>query len=260
MYQKPQFNSLVIAFLLVVGLIALTRFTPLRPHWGSLEMRPSSTITVSGQAKKDQANQIAQFTAGFESIEASKEEALDKANTAMNELIAAVKAMGIDAADIQTEMANVYQETTYDRPEIMIYPPMPDRGEAVKGNWRANNSVSIKLRQVDQAEDLLALLNQSGANYVYGPNFMIDDMMTEDETLLNEAVANAKAKAVGIAAANNQKVGKIISLSENGAYPMYAAYETMPMAMGSAKDSVRTDLEPGSSTTYKSVIVTFELY
>jgi uncharacterized protein len=260
MYQKPQLNSLLVAFFLVVGLIAMTRFTPLRPHWGSLEMRPTSTITVSGQAQKDQANQLAQFTAGVESIEETKEEALNKANEAMNELIVAVKALGIEDQDIQTEVANVYQETEYERAEILIYPPMPDRGTAVKGNWRANNSVSIKLRQVDLAEDLLAILNRSGANYVYGPNFMIDDTMIDDATLLSEAVANAKAKAESIAAGNNQKVGKIISLNESGAYPMYAAYETATMAMGSAKDSVRAELEPGSSTSYKNVTVTFELY
>lgn len=260
MHQRPALNSLVVVFLLVVGLIALTRFTPLRPHWGSLEMRPTSTITVSGQAQKDQINQLAQFTAGVESIEATKEEALNKANESMNELIAAVKALGIEDQDIQTEVANVYQETEYERAEIMIYPPMPDRGSAVKGNWRANNSVSIKLRQVELAEDLLAVLNQSGANYVYGPNFMIDDTMIDDASLLSEAVADAKAKAESIATGNNQKVGKIISLNEGGVYPMYTAYEAMPMAMGSAKDTTRANLEPGSSTSYKSVTVTFELY
>lgn len=260
MNQKPTLSSLTVIFLFVLGLIALTRFTPLKPHWGSLEMRPTATITVTGEAKQEQANQLAQFNAGVESIEATKEEALNKTNEAMNELISAVKALGIEDKDIKTEVANVYQETEYEQAEIMIYPPMPDRGAAVKGNWRANNSVSIKLRQIDLAEDLLTVLNQSGANYVDGPNFMIDDSMVEDELLLSKAVADAKAKAESVATGSNQKVGKIISLNEGGTYPFYNAYETMPMAMGSAKDVSRAELEPGSSTSYKSVTVTFELY
>jgi phosphatidylserine/phosphatidylglycerophosphate/cardiolipin synthase-like enzyme len=79
MNQKQNGGNLFFAFILVVGLIAITRFTDLKPHWGSLEMKPTSTITVSGLAKKEQSNQIANFTAGMESIETSKEEALNKA-------------------------------------------------------------------------------------------------------------------------------------------------------------------------------------
>lgn len=260
MNQKFSLSTAVVIFLMIVALMAVTRFTPVRPHWGSLEMRPSSTITVSGQSKAEQSNQIAEFSAGVETIEATKEEALNKANEAMNELIASVKALGIEDKDIQTQSANVYQETQYERPEIMIYPPMPDDGTAVKGNWRANNSVTIKLHQVDQAEDLLNVLNQSGANYVYGPNFMVDETTVDEGTLMGEAVADAREKAEKVASGNQQKVGKIISLSEGGAYPMYAYESAMNFGVGGAKDVARAELEPGSSTTYKNVTVTFELY
>lgn len=258
MNEKPNQGNLLFAFILVVGLIAITRFTSLKPHWGTLEMRPSATITVSGTAKKEQANQIATFTAGVESIEASKEDALNKANEAMNELIAKVKAFGIEDQDIKTENASVYQETEYEA-EIMIY-PAPDRGNAKKGDWRANNSVTIKLKDVAKAEELLAILNSSGANYVYGPNFSVDDLAQSNDELLTEAVANAREKAERIAKSNQQSVGKMISVTESGNYPFYAAYESaMPMAMGSAKSITDANLEPGSSLSSKTVTVTFEL-
>ena len=271
MNPKPKEGTILFAFILVVALIAVTRFTSLKPHWGSLEMRPTSSITVSGLAKKEQTNQIANFTAGVESIEKTKEEALNKTNEAMNQLIAKVKQFGIKDEDIQTQQANVYQDTEYvttdatvsnsGPTESLIY-PRPDTTKAQKGQWRANNSVTIKLREVDRAEALLAIINESGVNYVYGPNFSIDNAETAGDELLSAAVANARQKAENIANANNQKVGKIISVAEGGnSYPMYASYDSvMPMAAGMGKSAVVSpELEPGSSSTSKTVTVTFEL-
>lgn len=266
MNQKPKEGTILFVFILLVTLIAITRFTSLKPHWGSLEMRPTSSITVSGLAKKEQANKIANFTAGVESIEKTKEEALNKTNEAMNQLIAKVKQFGIKDEDIQTQQASVYQDTEYVTTEpatgvsTMLYPG-PDTGKAQKGNWRANNSVSIKLRNVDQAEKLLAIINESGANYVHGPNFSIDDAENIGDELLSAAVANAKQKAENIANANGQKVGKIISVTEGGnVYPMYSAYDSaISMSAGVAKSVINPELEPGSSSTSKSVSVTFEL-
>ena len=256
MNQKQNSGTLLFAFILVVGLIAITRFTDLKPHWGSLEMKTTSTITVSGLAKKEQDNQIADFTAGMDSIEASKEEALNKVNEAMNQLIAQVKEFGIKEEDIQTQTASVYQETDYVSIDTNMYP----RGDAQKGDWRANNSVSIKLREVEKAEALLAILNESGANNVYGPSFGIEDANLASDDLLADAVANAREKAEKIAAANNQEIGKIISLTEGGVSPILSAYKLAPMAGGGMSESaIDADLEPGSSTTSKTVTVTFEL-
>lgn len=277
MNPKQNEGTLLFAFILVVALIAITRFTSLKPHWGSLEMRPTSTITVSGVAKKDQVNQIASFTAGVESIEETKEEALNKANEAMNKLISKVKQFGVKEEDIKTEQTTVYQETEYVTEPMpleiqtvegsvdgsgvsnMMYPRPSTKPQ--KGSWRANNSVSIKLREAKQAETLLAILNDSGANYVYGPNFAIDDADTAGDELLSEAVANARTKAESIATANKQKVGKIISVSESGNYyPMYSNFESaMSISSGMGKTVTDANLEPGSSSTSKSVTVTFEL-
>lgn len=262
MLTNHKYSPWLLVFGFTVALIALTRFTPLKPHWGSLEMRQAATITVTGEARETRTNQVAQFTAGFEAIEVDKDTALSKANQAMNEVIEQVKTLGVEAADIQTENANVYQEIEYERVEILIYPPMPDAGTAKKGQWRANNSVSIKLRNIDQAEQLLSLLQNSGANYVYGPNFGLDqDQIATDTELVTQAVAAAKTKAEQIAAASGQRVGKMVSFYENETYPVFRGYaETMPMAMGSSKDAVVANVEPGSSQLHKTVTVTFELY
>lgn len=255
-----RFKKPALVFTLILLLIVLTRFTNLKPDWGSFEIktRQASTITVTGKAEKQELNQIAYFTAGVESIEESKEAALKKSTEAMNQLIEQVKAFGIQAEDIQTQNVNVYQETEYVKETGVTNNLMyPDRGDAQKGDWRANNSVDITLRDVKRAEELLAILNNSGANYVTGPNFSLDDADQLADELLAEAVKNARAKAEKIAATNQQKVGKIITLSEDAVYPLYENYRSaMPLSGGGGMDA---KLEPGSSTTAKTVSVTFEL-
>lgn len=262
MNQTKHEITLLFSFLLIVALIAITRFTNLKPHWGSLEMRANSTITVSGMAKTEQNNQIANFTAGVESIEETKEKALEKTNETMNQLIVKVKELGIQEKDIQTQNASVYQETEYlpmdNSVNNLMYPP-PERGDARKGDWRANNSINIKLREVEKADTLLALLNNSGANYVDGPNFSIDNAESAGDELLTQAVINAREKAEKIAAANKQRVGKIVSLTEGGSYAPYYK-SVMPMAgAGVSETMIDADLEPGSSNISKTVTVTFEL-
>lgn len=262
MQEKNNAPILVVAASLValITLIALTRFTPLKPNWGSLEMRQTATITVQGQAEMSQPNQVATFSVGMEAIEADKETAVNKVNEAMNTVIEQVKAMGIAAADIKTESSTVYQETEYERAETMIYPPMPPvDGTAQKGNWRANNSVSITLRDVSQAETLASVLNNSGANYVYGPNFGIDQSPQAQDELLTQAVAHARERAMKIAAANGQKIGKMLSMNESGSYPFYRSYAEDAAMSVSAKAMTPPQLEPGSSEIHASVTVTFEL-
>jgi uncharacterized protein YggE len=242
----------IIVFVFAVALIALTRFTPLSPHWGSSEQRMQSTITVTGYAKVDKNNQIAQFNAGFEAINADKTTATNQVNQGMNNLLDQIKALGIEDKDIKTTQVSVYQETD-------VY-EIGGRPEREKSDFRASINVTVKLRNLDLADQLLAVMQSSSSNQISGPNFMLDDEPIVDEELLSLAIANAKERAQALAQANNQKIGKMLQVSEYGFSP-YPAYESAPMMGGMAKDAmVSANLAPGSSTATTNVSVTFELF
>ena len=184
----------------------------------------------------------------------------------MNRLIAALKDYGLAAENLKIDSINVYQQDEYeggDNPEMMraIYPPP----NTVKGDWRANLNLNIKVRPTDneslslKSQEVLDILNNSEANYVYGPNYSLDESNVNQAELLNQAVSYARAKAEAIAKANGQKVKRILSLNEDSGYP-YPVYD---MAMGrSADDGVAIEaleLEPGTNSVEKTVTVTFEL-
>jgi uncharacterized protein YggE len=241
-------------FICLLATIAIIDFTPLSIDWGSVAMRPASTITVTGEAKKDEKNQIANFTVGFEAIETSKEEATQAVTEKMNAALDALKKFDIPEEDIQTERVSVYQETEYFEED--------DRYEAEKGDWRAYNSISIKLKNLDQSEEIVTVLNESEATDINGPNFSLDDTNSSETELLADAITDARAKAEKMAAANNQKVKKIITIVEGSSnidQPVLFKSIEMAAGMGVADNAIMPDLEIGSTTVSKTVTVTFEL-
>lgn len=215
-------------------------------NWGKIEFLPGSTITVTGEAKQQEASQIATFTAGVTVTNEDKDEAIDEVNTKMAKLIEDVKNFGIDEEDIQTQNVSIFQEPDDD--EVLLY----RQPEKTKG-WMVSNSIEITLRDVDRASELADLLNNSEATNINGPRFSLDDTATAQQDLLQEAIEDARAKAQKVAQASNRKLGKIITVTEGGTtYPM-------PLTAFEKADSSITPIEPGTETVYKTVTVVFEL-
>jgi len=231
-------------FLLAILFLAGVYFIPWsRVNWGKIEFLPAGTITVTGQAKRDEASQIANFNASVTASNDEKQTAIDEVNTKMAEIIQKVKEFGIDEKDIQTQNVSVYENPAM---EILIYPP-----QKRSLRWTANNSLEIKLKDVNRASQLADLLNATGATSVSGPNFSLDDTQEAETALLAEAIENAREKAEKVAQASGRKLGKVITVSEGGS-PI-GIYPTMERAMST------TPIEPGTETVYKSVTVVFEL-
>ncbi len=215
-------------------------------NWGKISMVPTELVSVTGEAKSAQTNQIASFSAGVDAVNENKDTAVKEVNSKVEAMIKAVKDFGIKDADIKTQNLSIYQnEESY-----------WDNGvqKSRKGQWRVSNSIEITLRQIDQAAKLADLLTNSGANNVYGPNFRLDDTSDAEKGLFDAAMADAREKAELIAKSSGRKLGKVISVTEGGAtnniYPQYLKGD---MGGGGAP------IEPGSSTVYKNLNVVFEL-
>ena len=255
------FKFLVVFIVGFVSFYLLQNFTPLANS--SFFNPEKSTITVQGSAQENILNQLAEFTAGIEVIAPEKEEAVNGATEILNQLLVEIKDFGISEKDIQTTQVSVYQED-----ENTIQPLSNAETVLIEGNetgktgdWRANISVTITLRNENsellksQSEDLLSILNNSQANYVYGPNFRLDQENLSEIDLINSAVADARTKAEAIAANNQQQIVKVLEIVESGAnYQPFSRAES-----ASSLDSSSPSLEPGSSAIAKTVTVTFQV-
>ena len=226
--------------------------------WGKIVMKSEGVVTVSGYAESSEKNQIAEFSAGVNALGNTKELAVNEVNTKMTALINAVKAFGIAEADIQTQQINVYQMQEREQIELQTMPPIDGGGKVKLGQWSASNSISITLRDVEKASRLTDILNNSGANNVYGPNFQLDTSKKTDDKLVEAAVADAKTKAELMARASGARLGRVVSIVEGG--QSMPIYPMMTLKAETARDiSVPAPVEVGSTKVSKTVTVVWSL-
>lgn len=245
MKSADRFTGALIVF--AVLLFAGAYFIPWHQiNWGKVSLAPDNTVTVIGEAKTEQQTQIASFTAGVTAVNDDKQKAVDEVNQKVATLIQSVKDFGIPEADIKTQNLSIYQQ---EEPVTV-----DGRQRSAPGQWRVSNDVLIKLREVDKTSDLTDLLSESGATNVYGPNFAVDDTAQAELDLVDQAIKNAREKAAAIAQASGKTVGEVLTVTEAGAQNPMPVYMARDMGGGGG-----APVEPGTSTVYKSLTVTFEL-
>ncbi len=233
--------------LAVIIFLAAAYFIPWQKiKWGQVEIGRTQTVTVSGYAETKEKTTVATFSAGVYQVSDNKDEAVNTVNKKVDDIIASLLKFGIDRADIKTENLNIYQqEETYWE---------EGRQKTRSGQWRVSNNISVTLRDVDKASDLATLLAQSGATNTYGPSFAIDNPQKIADSLMKEALENAKTKAQNLAQLAGKKLGGVISISEginNNILPL------SNLSLGEGGGGAA--LEPGSSTISKTLTVVFEI-
>lgn len=216
-----------------------------RVNWGKIQFLPGKTITVTGEAQTQAKNQIATFTAGVQTTNDNKDQAVKEVNEKMQKIIDDLKNFGIKEEDIKTSNSSIYQqqESYYDE---------SGRQKTRPGQWIVNNQVEVVLRDVNRASALTDLLSKSGANNVYGPNFSLEDTKTNEAALLEKAIEDARRKADTIAKSSGVKMKRVISITE-GEQPG----RILPMGLGAGGGGA--PIEPGTSSVSKTVTVIFEI-
>ncbi len=239
---KNIISSAVMGLAIGVGVVGGLRVFP-------MVTKMESTISVTGEARSKQKNQLATFNAGVNLVKDKREDATNEMNSKMKALSESLKTFGIKSEDIKTTGLNFYQN-----PENAgTYPGAPK-----PGSWNVSSNIEITLREVDRANALADLLSSSGANNVSGPNFMMDDTATRDaeKGLVDLAMTNAREKAEAMAKSSGRSLGRVVSVFESGSSIGY------PVPMMAKLDSGMgggASLEPGSASVYKNVSVVFEL-
>ncbi len=233
------------SFILLIFIILGVFILPWnRVNWGTISWGPASTVTVIGEAKSQQVNQRAQFTAGVNTMNDNKQKAIDEANQKIGAIIQAVRTFGIPEADIKTQNLSVYQEEE----------PFTGAGSKRRlGQWRVNNSVEITIRDAREAGQLADVLSKANADSIYGPNFMPDTERTDESKLLMDAVADARKKAYVLADSAGKELGEIITIAADN------ALDQGVFAMDGIGAGGGGQLMPGAQTVAKTARVTFGL-
>ncbi len=174
---------------------------------------PVRQINVSGSGKVYIVPDIAYINVGVHTEADTVTDALNKNNEQAQAIADALKAMGVDEKDIQTTAFNVYPQQQYG----------PD-GTIVRNYFSVDNTVYVKVRDLQKLGNLLDATVRSGANTINGISFDVENRADAEKEARRLAIEDARLKAQEIAAAAGLSLGEIQSLNvyaSGGPTPYY---------------------------------------
>jgi uncharacterized protein YggE len=230
---------------LVVGLAAVTALLAGCAAPGAsaadAESKPR-TITGTATGKVEGTPDTLTVTLGVQTNGPSATEALARNAERATNVINALKASGVAAADLQTS-------------ELSLYPTFDNRGRPT--GFSASNMVTAKVHDVPNAGRVVdAAAAQAGNDIrVNGISLSIEDSSALVAAARAEAVTRARAQARQLARAAAVKLGPLQRITERRTSPPVPQYQA-----GLAADVSRAaPIEPGSQSLTVDVTVVYTI-
>jgi uncharacterized protein YggE len=212
---------------------------------GQVVLAEGTLLTVNADGKSEARPDMAIINLGVTTEGQTAAAALAENARRMTALTQALRRAGVAERDIQTSNVSVYPQQQYvegQQPRITGY--------------QANNSVTAKVRRIDNTGRVIDAAVAAGGNTVNGVSFSHADPDAQLDIARRDAIAEARRRAELYANALAMRVNRIVSVSEGGGYapPIPVAVERF-----AAQDGAATPISPGEVETRVSVNVTFDL-
>jgi len=203
------------------------------------------TISISGTGKATAVPDLARLTIGIKTEGSAVFAAQQENASKMNKITEKIKAAGVAAEDMQT--ANYQINPRYDWIE----------GKRILRGYDVDQSLTVKIRNLEKIGDILTLASEDGANEVSGISFTIDDPEKLKQEAREKALANAKEKADTLAKIVGVKLGRIVSFTEDGYVPPFYGYEAKEIyGMGGG---ATPDVQAGSTDVTINATIVYEI-
>lgn len=199
-------------------------------------------VFVQGEGRISVAPDQAMINLGVREAETTAQAAMEKMAQSVTEILAALEAQGIAAADQQT--SRFYLNPIYNEARL-------EQGRQITG-YEAGNAVTVTVRDLDTLGAVLDAVIASGANDFNGLSFGLQDDSAAVEQARKAAVADAMMRAQVLAEAAGLELGPVLRLSDgaSGASPMR-------MGRADARMSMESAIAPGEVDVTAQVTMVF---
>lgn len=172
-------------------------------------------IVVTGEGEAAIAPDMALLSLSVMREAKTAREALDGNNTAMAEVIAAIKASGVEDRDLQTAGLQIMPRYNYTN-----NPDGTQQADLVA--YQVTNTLSVRVRDIGKTGEIIDKAVSLGVNQGGNITFTNDDPSATVTEARKDAVAEATAKAKTLAEAAGVKLGRVIEISDQtfGVQPM----------------------------------------
>lgn len=242
-------RQLQLASWLLVAVLALGSLWLLRSIDHMDDARAAgSTIMVSGSGKVSAKPDVAVGEFAISVERDTAQNAQDEASRKSKSVVEYLKKAGIEEKDIRTSGYNIYPQYDY------------ANGRSTIRGYQVTQSLTVKVRDLDKANDILDGVVGAGVNQVNSVQFTIDDADKLKAEAREKAIADAKEKARELRGQLGVRLGRIVSFSENtGGYPvpMYdMKAENVARGMGGGGGP---ELPTGENEITVNVSITYEI-
>jgi uncharacterized protein len=201
-------------------------------------------IVAQGSVKR--VPDVAIISAGVVTTARDAKSAMASNATAMARVLTALRGAGVADRDMATAQIGLNAQYRY----------VENQAPIVTG-YQANNSVTVRFRDIAKSGAILDALVAAGANQINGPTLTLDKPEAAQDEARADAIKTARARAELYAKAAGLAVKRIVAISEMGnvSGPMPMAYARGAMMQAEAKSEV----VPGEQDVGVTLNVTFEL-
>jgi len=210
--------------------------------------REKTLVSVSGEGRMFVSPDIAELSFGVQTgrMQTAKV-VMDKLRKDMDTVFQSVKGLGIEEKDIRTEHFSL--DPIYDWTE---------QGQVFRG-FEASQSFRVKVRDLDQVDDVLTAATDAGANQAGNVQFTIDDPEGFRAEAREEAIEEAQNKAKILAQSLGKRLGKLKGFSEGGGYGGPVPMMMRAEAIGKGGGMPNLPFPTGEEEVNVQVTLTYEL-
>lgn len=199
----------------------------------TMTLNSLGTIEVDGRASVLVEPDRAIITFGVELTEDDAQTAQTRANENINAAVEAIKALGVEASDIQTDSISIRRAYSY------------TDGEEKEIGFTASTQLNINVRDLTQAGEIIDAGIGAGLNTIDGVTLMSSRQAELYNQALEQAYQNAYAKAELLAKAASAELRGVTSITESSNSYSYVTRANATFAESAVADSGSTSISTG---------------
>jgi uncharacterized protein YggE len=264
MFQNKRFVGSLVILLLSGSLYMVGQFLNGLKEYSFIGLTPSSpaTINVSGDgevfAKPDIAELSFSVTKEAKTVADAQKASAEK----INDIMAYLKESGIEEKDIKTENYNLNPKYEWQRSAastMCMNGYCPPEGKQVLTGYEVSQTISVKIRKIDDAGKILVGVGDKGATNISGVSFSVDKKEAIEADAREKAIQDAEEKAKVLASGLGVKMVRIVSFSESGGSPMYYRGGVMMEASMLKSADIAPSIPTGENKFTSNVNIVYEI-
>ena len=223
-------------------------------------MDNQNVISFTGHGEVSAVPDIANIIFSIQKDANTVKEAQDGVAQVEKKSLDFLKTNNVADKDIKTTDAffNPKYEYQYEKQTCAGFNCPPPIGKNVIVGYTASESITVKIRNTDDAGKIMQGLGELGVSNLNGPNFAIDKEDALKDSARKLAIDDAKTKAQKLAIDLGIHLGKITSFNENANYPV-PMYDRMNTVASKAEVTVPAVIPTGENLITSDVTITYEI-